>query len=99
MQRDQIELELRTLIDEVANGHERLLAGEDFGMHGISQRIDSACQAALALPSDEVVTLQPIMMDLRNQLQEFSELMHTAMDRAAEEDAGDGPAEPDGGDG
>ena len=82
MQRDQIELELRTLIEEVSAGHDRLLAGEDFGMQGISQRIDTACKAALALENEEVVTLQPIMMDLRNRLQEFSELMHAAMQKA-----------------
>jgi len=94
MQRDQIELELRTLIEEVSAGHERLLAGEDFGMQGISQRIDTACKAALALENEEVVTLQPIMMDLRNRLQEFSELMHTAMKKAdSAADAPDGDAD------
>ena len=94
MQRDQIELELRTLIEEVSNGHERLLAGEDFGMQGISQRIDTACKAALALENEEVVTLQPIMMDLRNRLQEFSELMHSAMKQAeTPSDAPDGDAD------
>ena len=92
MQRDQIELELRTLIDEVVSGHERLLAGEEFGLQGISQRIDTACQAALSLPNDEVVMLQPVMAELRNRLQEFSDLMNTAMARAAEEDGTAGPA-------
>ncbi len=93
MQRDEIELELRTLIEEVNTGRERLLAGEDFGMQGISQRIDTACKAALALENEEVVTLQPIMLDLRNHLREFSELMHSAMKQAEtpSEDTDGGP--------
>lgn len=92
MQRDQIELELRNLIDEVTAGHEKLVAGQDFGLQGVSQRIDTACQAALALENDEVVSLQPIMQELRDRLKAFSDLMHTAMDKAQEQ----GPIEEDG---
>jgi len=82
MNKDQVELELRLLIDEVAKGHEKLLAGEDFGLHGINRRIESACQAALALPNEEVVEMHPLMQELRTQLQDLSTNLNEAMDRA-----------------
>ena len=82
MNKDQVELELRLLIEEVSTGHERLLAGEDFGLQGINRRIDAACQAALALPNEEVVEMHPLMQELRTRLQDFSAHMNEAMDRA-----------------
>lgn len=82
MHKDQVELELRLLIEEVTKGHEKLLAGEDFGLQGISRRIDAACQAALALPNEEVVEMHPLMQELRTRLQDFSAHLNEAMERA-----------------
>ena len=96
MQKEQVELELRLLIEEVSAGHEKLLAGEDFGLHGISRRIDAACQAALALPNEDVVDMHPLMQELRNRLQDFSAHLNTAMDRAgmnAPSDGGETPSD------
>ncbi len=101
MNKDKVELELRLLIEEVSAGHEQLLAGEDFGLHGISRRIEAACQAALALPNEDVVEMHPLMQDLRNRLQDFSALMNEAMDRAgiSESEAPSGQVEKDDGEG
>ena len=99
MNKDQVELELRLLIEEVSAGHDRLLAGEDFGLHGINRRIESACHAALALPNEEVVEMHPLMQELRTRLQDFSAHLNEAMDRAGISGS-DGPAgEPDNTDG
>lgn len=99
MNKDQVELELRLLIEEVSAGHEKLLAGEDFGMQGINRRIDAACQAALALPNEDVVEMHPLMQELRTRLQDFSAHLNEAMDRAGisgTEGGSDGPADGDG---
>lgn len=72
MKREEVEQTLRDLINEVVVGHENLLAGEDFGMQGIHKRIDDTCKAALALPNEDVVMLQPAMKELRDCLAEFS---------------------------
>ncbi|RVU34642.1 hypothetical protein EOI86_17445 [Hwanghaeella grinnelliae] len=99
MNKEQVELELRLLIDEVTKGHEKLLAGEDFGLQGINRRIEAACQAALALPNEEVVEMHPLMQELRTQLQDFSANLNEAMDRAGMSDAPASTEEtPDGSD-
>lgn len=82
MNKDQVELELRLLIEEVSAGHEKLLSGQDFGLQGINRRIDAACQAALALPNEDVVQMHPLMQELRTRLQDFSAHLNEAMDKA-----------------
>lgn len=91
MNKDQVELELRLLIEEVSAGHEKLLSGEDFGLQGINRRIDATCQAALALPNEEVVEMHPLMQELRTRLQDFSAHLNEAMDKAGITRTGDAP--------
>lgn len=97
MNKDQVELELRLLIEEVSAGHEKLLSGDDFGMQGINRRIEVACQAALALPNEEVVEMHPLMQELRTRLQDFSAHLNEAMDRAGMPEAGEGDGAADDG--
>ncbi len=95
MDRLEIEAELRGLIEEVHVGHENLLAGQDFGMRGINQRIDQTCQAALKLSNEDVLLLQPQMTELRDRLAEFSTHLNMIMERLNEDEDG-GTASEDG---
>ena len=93
MNKDQVELELRLLIEEVSAGHEKLLAGEDFGLQGINRRIEVACQSALALPNEDVVDMHPLMQELKIRLQDFSNHLNEAMERAGMQATEDGTPE------
>ena len=81
MNKSEVEAGLQALADEVASARAALERGDDdIGLENVGPRIERLVNAALSLPADQTDELQPLMTQVRDDLQKLSDALGEAIE-------------------